>query len=88
MYVIIVYDVDVDKNREVLTFLRARLNWVQNSVFEGEITEAELREVKTRLNDVVNAETDDSVIIYELGSEDYMDKIVIGTEKGTSDRII
>jgi CRISPR-associated protein Cas2 len=88
MYVIIVYDVDVDKNRTVLTFLRTRLDWIQNSVFEGQLTKAEVREVKSRLESVASAESGDSIVIYELGSSDYMEKTVIGEEKGSSDRII
>jgi len=88
MFVIVVYDVEVEKNREVLTFLRTRMNWVQNSVFEGELTEAQLREVKERLKSVASGESGDSIVVYELGSEKYVEKTVIGKKKGSSDRII
>lgn len=88
MFVIVVYDVAVEKNREVLTFLRTRMNWIQNSVFEGNLTEAQLREVKTRLESVANSTSGDSIVVYELGSEKYVEKTVIGEEKGSSDRII
>jgi len=88
MFVIVVYDVAVEKNREVLTFLRTRMNWIQNSVFEGDLTEAQLREVKTRLESVANSSSGDSIVVYELGSEKYVEKTVIGEEKGSSDRII
>lgn len=86
MYAIIVYDVDVSRNRAILTFLRTRLNWIQNSVFEGELTEAELREVKRELESL--AEDDDSIVIYALGSERYVDKSVIGEERGSTDRLL
>lgn len=82
MFVIVVYDVAVEKNREVLTFLRTRMNWIQNSVFEGDLTEAQLREVKTRLESVANSSSGDSIVVYELGSEKYVEKTVIGEEKG------
>jgi CRISPR-associated protein Cas2 len=88
MYVIIVYDVDVSKNRTVLKFLRARLNWIQNSVFEGEVTEAELHEIREKLESIASADTGDSIVIYGLGSEDYINRTVIGQEKGSTDRII
>ena len=73
MYTIIVYDVDVSRNRAILTYLRTHLNWIQNSVFEGQLTEAEFREVKTELKDLV--EEQDSIVIYALDSDHYMGKI-------------
>lgn len=86
MYAIIVYDVDVSRNRAILTYLRTHLNWIQNSVFEGELTEAEFREVKSELGDL--AEEQDSVVIYALDSDRYMDKFVIGEERGSTDRLL
>lgn len=88
MYVIIVYDVDTDRNRPVLTFLRTHLNWVQNSVFEGEVTEAELRSIKKQLHDLIDPGDDDSIIIYSFGSKSYVDRETIGEQKGTTDRVI
>lgn len=88
MFVIVVYDVEVEKNRKVLKFLRTRMNWIQNSVFEGDLTEAQLREIKSRLDSVASGESGDSIVVYELGSEKYVEKTVIGKEKGSSDRII
>ncbi|MDK2781745.1 MAG: CRISPR-associated protein Cas2 [Archaeoglobi archaeon] len=35
LYVIIAYDVNVQRVNRVKKFLRMYLNWVQNSVFEG-----------------------------------------------------
>jgi len=86
MYTIVVYDVEVEKNRNVLKFLRTRLSWIQNSVFEGELTESEMREVEKRLSKMTSEQ--DSVVIYKMSSEKYVDKSVIGQEKGSSDRII
>lgn len=86
MYAIIVYDVDVSRNRAILTYLRTHLNWIQNSVFEGELTEAEFREVKSKLESL--AEDQDSIVIYALDSDRYMEKAVIGEERGSTDRIL
>jgi len=86
MYAIIVYDVEVEKNRKVLKFLRARLSWIQNSVFEGELTKSEMREVENRLSKITDEE--DSIVIYKMNSKKYVDKSVIGQEKGSSDRIV
>jgi CRISPR-associated endonuclease Cas2 len=48
MYVLIVYDVEVKKVTKVHKFLKLHLHWVQNSVFEGELTEALARTRKSR----------------------------------------
>ena len=39
MFIILVYDIDVKRVGKVLKKCREYLNWVQNSVFEGEITD-------------------------------------------------
>ena len=85
-FTIVVYDVASSKNQEVLTFLRTHMNWIQNSVFEADLTEAELRRVKEKLESIVGS--GDSAVIYQAGSKKYVEKKVIGTEKGSSDQII
>lgn len=86
MFVVAVYDVAQEKNRKVLKYLRARMHWVQNSVFEGELTEGELREIKEYLQEVTDIE--DSVIIYQMGNEKYINKEIIGEEKGSSGQVL
>ena len=80
MYVIIVYDIDVKRVAKVCKYLRQHLNWVQNSVFEGELTKAQLARVKSGLLGIIN-DTKDSVLIYQMRHEKWMDKQVIGVEK-------
>lgn len=46
MYIVVVYDVGVERVNKVKKFLRMHLNWVQNSVFEGEVTLAEFERIK------------------------------------------
>ncbi|WP_297073995.1 CRISPR-associated endonuclease Cas2 [Thermococcus sp.] len=48
-------------------FLRQHLHWVQNSVFEGEITRAEFERIKVGLEEPIN-EDEDSVVICKLRS--------------------
>ena len=38
MYVIVVYDIGEKRVAKMLKLCRQYLNWIQNSVFEGEIT--------------------------------------------------
>ena len=49
MYFIIVYDIDTKRVAKVCKYLRQHLNWVQNSVFEGELTKAQFARVQSGL---------------------------------------
>jgi len=81
VFVILVYDVDEERVARVLKKCRQYLYWVQNSVFEGDISPARLKRLKKELKDLIN-EKHDSVIIYEFGSTKYGRREVIGLEKG------
>ena len=87
MYVIIVYDIDVKRVAKVCKCLRKWLNWVQNSVFEGEITPATLRQVKSELREIVD-ETTDSVLFYIIPSGTKLNREVMGIEKLSTSNII
>lgn len=76
MYAIVVYDVHVDKVQRVNAFLKRYLFWVQNSVFEGEVSESQLRTVKKYLEDTL--EDDESAVIFLLRSAKYVKRIQIG----------
>ncbi|WP_010479723.1 CRISPR-associated endonuclease Cas2 [Thermococcus zilligii] len=85
MYVVIVYDVSVERVNGVKKFLRQHLHWVQNSVFEGEVTQAEFERIKAGLRELVN-EDEDSVVIYKLRSQPLRE--VIGMEKNPMEDIM
>ncbi len=87
MYVIIAYDVNVERVNKVKKFLRKHLNWIQNSLFEGELTQADLEEVKMGLREIINEE-EDMIVIYRLRSADAMKREVIGVEKSSMDEVI
>ena len=63
MYAIIVYDIKVVRVNKVKGYLRKHLNWIQNSVFEGDVTQSELVAIKQGLKDIIN-KNEDSVIIF------------------------
>ncbi|RKX43615.1 MAG: CRISPR-associated endonuclease Cas2 [Thermotogae bacterium] len=79
MRIIVVYDVEEKRVQKVLKFLRRYLNWVQNSVFEGEITYTELKEIKQGLKKIIKTDTD-SVVFYKLKDSPF-EKEVLGIEK-------
>ena len=85
MYVIIVYDVAVERVNRVKKFLRQHLHWVQNSVFEGEVTMAEFERIKATLREIIDEE-EDSVVIYKLRSMPRRE--VIGVEKNPMEDVI
>ncbi len=87
MYVILVYDINVERLSKVLKICRIYLNWVQNSVFEGEITQADLIRLKHELMKIIDKE-EDSIIIYRLTSSKYVSKEIIGREKRPTDFIV
>ncbi len=87
MYVIIVYDVGVERVNKVRIFLKQYLNWVQNSVFEGEVTKVEMKMVKDGINNIINKDYD-SVRVYIMRSDKYLQTMILGTSKAEISEII
>ncbi len=85
MYIIVVYDVDVKRVTKVHHFLRTHLQWRQNSVFEGEVSRAQLYEIKRTLESLTGGE--DSVLIYELPNGNF-NLHIIGVDKNPVGEII
>lgn len=86
MYYIIVYDVSEKRVAKALKLMRQYLTWVQNSVFEGELSDASLLELKVRLSKLLKLE-EDSVLIYSM-NEKWMGREAMGVEKNTTDSFI
>ncbi|PLK45909.1 MULTISPECIES: CRISPR-associated endonuclease Cas2 [Emticicia] len=87
MYVILVYDIGEKRVGKMLKFCRKYLNWIQNSVFEGEITEVKLKEMLIGAKKIMNEETD-SIIIFKSREERWLDKEIIGIERMTTDNFL
>lgn len=84
MYVILVYDFGEKRVGKMLKLCRKYLNWIQNSVFEGEISEVRLKEL------TINAEgfmdkSEDSIIIFSGAMQRSLDKKIIGKERSSTD---
>ncbi len=84
MYVILVYDFGEKRVSKMLKLCRKYLNWIQNSVFEGEISEARLKELLMQ-SDKFMKKDEDSIIIFSGQSQSSMDKRIIGKERSTID---
>ncbi|WP_332912005.1 CRISPR-associated endonuclease Cas2 [Algoriphagus boritolerans] len=83
MYVILVYDIGERRVTKMLKLCRQYLNWIQNSVFEGEITEVKLKELLSVAKKIMKEE-EDSVIIFKSRDEKWLEKEIIGIEKKQS----
>jgi CRISPR-associated protein Cas2 len=87
MYVILVYDIEEKRVAKMLKLCRRYLNWIQNSVFEGELTQVKLKELLQEAKQIMNEEKD-SCIIFKSREEKWLEKQVIGKEKNELDNIL
>jgi CRISPR-associated protein Cas2 len=87
MYVLLVYDVNEKRVAKALKVCRGYLNWVQNSVFEGEITEGKLKELLLNLQKVIK-KSEDSILLYKFDRKQAFEKEVIGQERSPVDSFV
>ena len=81
MYYILTYDVGSPKRLpKILKLCRKYLHWVQNSVFEGELTTSQMDGMKKELKKVLDLK-EDSLIIYAARMPEVINKEIIGIEK-------
>lgn len=84
MYVILVYDIKTEENgQKVLnrTFKACKkyLSHIQNSVFEGELSEAQIIKLKYELGSIIR-EDKDSIILFKSKNEKWLDKDMWGKQ--------
>ncbi len=87
MYIILVYDMGEKRVAKMLRLCRRYLNWIQNSVFEGNITELKLKELIHEARQLMDESTD-SLIIFSSRNERWLDKQVIGCERQSVDNFL
>lgn len=78
---ILMYDVDQKRTTKMLKLCRRYLSWIQNSVFEGEISETQLKQLAAEAKNVM--EEKDSVIFFKSRDEKWLEKEIIGDEKAS-----
>lgn len=86
MYIIAVYDLESRRTVKMLKLLRRYLNWIQNSVFEGELDEADLQKMQDEAREIMKDE--DSLIIFKTRQEKWLERIVIGEERSSIDNFL
>ncbi|GAB6395147.1 MAG: CRISPR-associated endoribonuclease Cas2 [Bacteroidales bacterium] len=87
MYAILVYDFGERRVAKMLKLCRKYLNWIQNSVFEGEITEVKLKELAFKAKEIMD-KNEDSLIIFTSRNDKWLDKEIIGKERSLIDRYL
>ncbi|APT75255.1 CRISPR-associated protein Cas2 [Marinitoga sp. 1135] len=80
MYIILVYDIKFDEEGKgqkilpkVFKICKKYLYHIQNSVFEGELTKAEILKLKSELEKVIRKD-EDSIIIFKSRHERWLEK--------------
>lgn len=87
MYIILVYDCGEKRVGKMLKLCRKYLNWVQNSVFEGDITEVKFKELKIQAKKIMDEEYD-SLIVFSSQHGKWLDKEIVGKERSSLDNIL
>ena len=87
MYVILVYDCGEKRVGKMLKLCRKYLNWIQNSVFEGNMTEVMLKKLKYEAKEIMD-EKEDSLIIFTSRLEQWLEKEVIGNNNVEIDNFL
>lgn len=78
MYVVLVYDVSQEENgarrwSRIFKICKKYLTHIQNSVFDGELSKAQIAQLQKELNEYIDKELD-SVIIFKSRQEKWLDK--------------
>ena len=87
MYVILVYDCGERRVAKMLKLCRKYLNWIQNSVFEGEISEVRLKELLSSAKKVIH-ESEDSIIVFKVSNHSSLEKEIVGKERCSIDNFL
>jgi len=87
MYIIAIYDVASERCPKMLKLFRQHLNWIQNSVFEGELSEVALKSLIIDAKEILD-ESYDSLIIFKNRNKNWLQKEVIGQERASIDQFL
>ena len=79
MQIILVYDISSGNSQKIFKLCKQYLNWVQNSVFEGELTDSKYKILKNNIKEFSNNE--DSFLIYKIKNIKNVEKEIICNEK-------
>ena len=92
MYVILVYDIQTDTNGKkilpkVFKACKKYLVHIQNSVFEGELSPAQLKALKIEISKLIREDCD-SLIIFKNRQAKWLDKEFLGIKDDPTDNFL
>ncbi|TQN30271.1 CRISPR-associated Cas2 family protein [Haloactinospora alba] len=87
MFVVVVYDTLAQRNPRILKTCRHYLHWVQRSVFQGELSDAQHRSFTQTVKRQLDTEYD-SVLIYRIQSPQLVQTETIGQHPGTTSPVL
>lgn len=92
VYVILVYDISGDKGggkvlNKVFKICKKYLTHIQNSVFEGELSEVQILKLNKELNVYIRKDLD-SVIIFKSRTNRWMKKEMWGKQENATDNFL
>ncbi len=85
-FCIAVYDVNQKRVGKILKLFRRYLTWVQNSVFEGDLTVAQLKQLQQEADALLKE--GDGVVFYQLRDERYVERIALGVDNTNRSRFL
>ena len=92
MYVVVVYDISLDEKgsyhwRKIFQICKRYLHHMQNSVFEGELSEVDIVRLKYEVSDYIRDNLD-SFIIFKSRNERWMEKEMLGLQEDKTDNFL
>lgn len=92
MYVILVYDISLENNgaktlRNVFKLCKKYLHHVQCSVFEGELSNVQLTQLKSDLKHWIRPDLD-SIILFHSRQKKWLDKELLGKQDAMIDNFL
>ena len=92
MYVVAVYDISLDEKgnrnwRKIFGICKRYLHHIQNSVFEGELSEVDIQRLKYEVSKYIRDDLD-SFIIFKSRNEKWMEKEMLGLQEDKTDNFL
>lgn len=92
MYVVLVYDIKSDEDGQRIlskTFKTCKkyLSHIQNSVFEGELSNSQIIKLQYELNGIIRKDRD-SIILFKSRSERWLEKDMWGLQEDKTSNFI
>ena len=67
--------------------MKQYLNWIQNSAFEGDLTQGQLEELRLKASKVIDP-SQDCIVVFTMDNPKWLNKDVWGRDKGLTGSII